>query len=108
MGGTSQGGVFTAVRSTTPAAGPAGARGEQQAELWGDAAVEGRSPRPSQSESRRSIAVNTSRVFAFSDGLSSGELEGMREALGPTWRTRFKSAEALPLDLIATRLPAEQ
>ena len=37
LGGTSQGGVYRAVRSTTPAAGPSGARAGQQAELWGDA-----------------------------------------------------------------------
>jgi len=106
LGGTSQGGVYRAVRSTTPAAGPAGARAGQQAELWGDAqwrvlaeAIEARKP--------GSIAINTSRVFAFSDGLSSGELEGMRMALGPAWSARFKRVEALPLELIATRLPAE-
>ncbi len=106
LGGTSQGGVYRAVRSTTPAAGPAGARAGQQAELWGDAqwrvladAIEARKP--------RSIAINTSRVFAFSDGLSSGELEGMRAALGPVWSARLKRVEALPLELIATRLPAE-
>jgi Xaa-Pro aminopeptidase len=46
-------------------------------------------------------------VFAFSDGLSSGELEGMRAALGPKWTARFRPAEALPLELIATRVPAE-
>jgi len=106
LGGTSQGGVYRAVRSTTAAAGPAGARAGQQAELWGDAqwrvladAIAARKP--------RSIAINTSRVFAFSDGLSSGELEGMRAALGPAWSARFKRVEALPLELIATRLPAE-
>jgi len=106
LGGTSQGGVYRAVRSTTAAAGPAGARSAQQAELWGDAqwkvladAIAARKP--------RSITVNTSRVFAFSDGLSSGELEGMRAALGPAWSSRFKSVDALPLELIATRLPAE-
>ena len=107
LGGTSQGGVFDAVRSTAPAAGPAGARGGQQAELWGDAqwqvlrrAVEQRNP--------RSIAIDRSRVFAFSDGLSSGELDGMRQALGPSWASRFTDAESLPLELIATRLPAEE
>jgi Xaa-Pro aminopeptidase len=106
LGGTSQGGVYRAVRSTTQAAGPAGARAGQQAELWGDAqwrvladAISARKP--------RSIAINTSRVFAFSDGLSSGELEGMRAALGPRWSGTFKSVDALPLELIATRLPAE-
>jgi Xaa-Pro aminopeptidase len=106
FGGTSQGGVYRAVRSTTPAAGPAGARVAQQAELWGDAqwkvladAIAARKP--------RSIAINTSRVFAFSDGLSSGELKGMRTALGPIWSSRFTHVDALPLELIATRLPAE-
>ena len=106
LGGTSQGGVFQAVRSTTPAAGSAGGRVAPQAELWGDAqwqvlrqAIESRRP--------TTIAVNTSRVFAFSDGLSSGELAGMRAALGPKWTSRFKPAEALPLELIATRVPGE-
>ena len=106
LGGTSQGGVYQAVRSTIPAAGPAGGRVTPQAELWGDAqwqvlkrAIEERRP--------RTIAVNTSRVFAFSDGLSSGELEGMRAALGPKWTSRFRRAEALPLELIATRVAGE-
>jgi len=36
LGGTSQGGVYKAVRSTKPAAGPAGAQQQAQAELWGD------------------------------------------------------------------------
>jgi hypothetical protein len=106
LGGTSQGGVFQAVRSTTPAAGPAGGRVAPQAELWGDAqwqvlkqAIESRRP--------TTIAINTSRVFAFSDGLSAGELDGMRAALGPKWASRFRPADALPLELIATRTPAE-
>jgi hypothetical protein len=106
LGGTSQGGVFTAVRSTKAAAGPAGGNVQQNAELWGDeqwqvlvAELEKRNP--------QSIAINTSRVFAFNDGLSSGELEGMREALGPKWTSRLKPAENLALDLIATRLPEE-
>ena len=36
LGGSSQGGVYTAVRSTQAAAGPAGGRAERNAELWGD------------------------------------------------------------------------
>jgi len=36
MGGTSQGGVFTVIRSTKAAAGPAGGQVQAQAELWGD------------------------------------------------------------------------
>src|SRR5512143_3580911 len=102
MGGTSQGGVFTAIRSTKPAAGPAGGQVQAQAELWGDEQwqvlkkeIEKRNP--------RSIAIDVSRVFAFNDGLSAGELEGMKAALGPKWTGRFKHADDLALDLIATR-----
>jgi Xaa-Pro aminopeptidase len=107
LGGTSQGGVYQAVRSTKPAAGPAGARSQRQAELWGDEqwqvlkrVVEERKP--------KAITVNVSRTWAFADGLSAGELEGMRAALGPTLSARFKRSDALALDLIATRLPEEE
>ena len=107
LGGTSQGGVFQAVRSTQTAAGPAGATSQRQAELWGDEqwkvlkrVVEERKP--------KAIHINVSRTFAFSDGLSSGEYEGMRAALGPGWSSKFKRNDAVALDLIATRLPQEE
>ena len=106
LGGSTQGGVYTAVRSTRTAAGPAGGSTQRNAELWGDEqwlalkeVVEQRNP--------RTIAVNVSRVFAFSDGLSAGELEGMREALGEKWTSRFVRHDGLAVDLIATRLPEE-
>ena len=105
LGGTAQGGVFEARRSTKQAAGDVG-RG-QQAELWGDEqwqllkeVVEERDPRV--------IGINRSTVFAFSDGLTSGELQGMTAALGEKWTSRFRNAEALPLELIAARLPEEE
>ncbi|MEO7271969.1 MAG: M24 family metallopeptidase [Vicinamibacterales bacterium] len=105
LGGTSQGGVYEARRSALSAAGNAG-RGPQ-AELWGDEqwqilkqVVEERQPRV--------IGINRSTVFAFSDGLSSGELAGMSAALGQSWTSRFKDAEELPLELIASRLPDEE
>jgi Xaa-Pro aminopeptidase len=105
LGGTSQGGVFEARRSTKKAAGDVG-RG-QQAELWGDEqwqalaeVIEERDPRV--------IGINRSTVFAFSDGLSSGELQGMSAALGAKWTSRFRDAEGLPLELIAARLPEEE
>jgi hypothetical protein len=105
LGGTSQGGVFEALRSTTKAAGDVG-RG-QQAELWGDEqwkvlehVIAERNPRV--------IGINRSTVFAFSDGLSSGELEGMSAALEDKWTSRFKDAEGLPLEFIASRLPEEE
>ena len=78
LGGTSQGGVWTARRSTKPVAAAVGWR---QAELWGDEQwqalkqlVEEKNPKV--------IGINRSKVFAFNDGLSSGELLGMSEALG--------------------------
>lgn len=107
LGGTSQGGLYQAVRSTKPAAGPAGAHSQRQAELWGDeqwqvlqGVVEERKP--------GSITVNVSRTWAFADGLSAGELEGMRAALGPTWSARFNRVDALTVELIATRLAEEE
>jgi Xaa-Pro aminopeptidase len=107
LGGTSQGGVFDAVRSTQVAAGPAGSMPRRQAELWGDdqwlvlkKLIEERKP--------RSITINSSRTFAFADGLSSGELEGMRAMIGPEWAAKFKPVDGLAVDLIASRLPEEE
>jgi hypothetical protein len=104
LGGTSQGGLYEAVRSTRAVDAPVGGR---QAELWGDQqwlvledVVEKRNPKV--------IGINVSRTFAFADGLSAGELEGMSEALGTKWTSRFKRAEALPVELIASRLPDEE
>jgi Xaa-Pro aminopeptidase len=114
LGGSSQGGVYEAVRATKPvpvAVGPTVAPGSGNttptAELWGDeqwqvlkALVERVKPRV--------IGIDVSRTFAFSDGLSAGELAGMSEALGVEWTRRFRHAESLPLALIATRLPDEE
>jgi Xaa-Pro aminopeptidase len=104
LGGTSQGGVYQAYRSKKAVAAAVGGR---QAELWGDEqwtllreVIEERNP--------KAIGIDVSRVFAFSDGLSAGELDGMKAALGPTLAARFKPAEALPLEMIATRLPEEE
>jgi len=104
LGGTSQGGVFDARRSAVAVAAPVGGR---QAELWGDeqwkalkTVIEERKPAV--------IGIDRSTVFAFTDGLSSGELAGMSEALGPAWTAKFRNAEGLPLELIASRLPEEE
>jgi hypothetical protein len=104
LGGTSQGGLYEAVRSTRSVDAAVGGR---QAELWGDQqwlvlkdVIERRNPKV--------IGIDVSRTFAFSDGLSAGELEGMSAMLGSKWKTRFKHAEGLPLELIATRLPDEE
>jgi Metallopeptidase family M24 len=104
LGGTSQGGVFDARTSAKTVVNPVRGR---QAELWGDEqwlllkeVVEERRPKV--------IAIDRSTVFAFSDGLSSGELQGMTDALGPAWSSKFRDAERLPLELIASRLPEEE
>jgi Xaa-Pro aminopeptidase len=97
LGGTSQGGVFEARRSTKPAAANIGQG--SQAELWGD----------EQWQALKAvIGIDRSTVFAFSDGLSSGELQGMSAALGNEWTAKFKDAGDLPLELIASRLPEEE
>jgi hypothetical protein len=109
LGGTSQGNVFKAVRSMKAVPQPAaGSRGnDRQAELWGDEqwsilkqVIEERKP--------NKIAINTSRNFAFADGLSSGEKEGMLQALGAPWTSKIVNAEALAVDLIAARQPEEE
>jgi len=103
LGGSSQGGVFDARRSTKPVEA---AVGGNQAELWGDeqwaalkAVVDERNPRV--------IGIDYSRVFAFTDGLSHGEYAGMTEALGTRWTARMKPAEELPLQFIASRVADE-
>jgi hypothetical protein len=104
LGGTSQGGLYEAVRSTRAVSADVGGR---QAELWGDAqwlvlkdVIEQRQPKV--------IGINSSRVFAFSDGLTSGEMEGMAMTLGTQWTSKFRKAEELPLEFIATRIPEEE
>jgi hypothetical protein len=114
LGGTSQGGVYEARTSSrvlrssgSQVLGSSGTQVRRQGELWGDeqwdllkTVIEERKPRV--------IGIDRSTVFAFTDGLSSGELEGMSRALGPAWTSKFKDAERLPLDLIASRLPDEE
>lgn len=103
LGGTSQGGLYEARRAMKAVTA---AVGGQQAELWGDEqwsvlrqVLEEKNPRV--------IAIDVSRTFAFTDGLTAGERDGMTEALGPALAARFKPAEALALEMIAARLPDE-
>ena len=49
-----------------------------------------------------------SRIFAFSDGLSSGELAGHARGARRRVDGAFKDADGLPLELIASRLPDEE
>jgi Xaa-Pro aminopeptidase len=98
LGGSSQQGLYEAVRGTQQA--PDG----RQRELWGRDQwvlfadmVRERDP--------GTIAVNISETHNFSDGLSAGEWEQMREALGPTYVRRIVRAELLPIDYISIRVP---
>ncbi|MCC6245396.1 MAG: aminopeptidase P family protein [Gemmatimonadaceae bacterium] len=109
LGGTSQGSVFKAVRSMKAVPAPAAGSNsnDRTAELWGDEqwgvlkqVIEERKP--------RKIALNTSRTFAFADGLSSGERDGMLQALGPQWAGKVVASEALAVDMIASRQPEEE
>jgi Xaa-Pro aminopeptidase len=105
LGGSTQGGIYAAVRSQRAVQG--NILGANQAELWGDQqwlvlkdVIEQRRP--------GRIAIDISRTWAFADGLSAGEYEGMRETLGDTWTRRFVRAEGLAVDVIASRLPDEE
>ena len=114
LGGTAQGGLYRAVRAmkevpaapgVTVAAG-SGTR-SRQAELWGDEQWQVLK-RELEARPVRRMAVNVSRTFAFADGLSAGELEGMSEALGPALLQRAVRVDGLALDLIATRTADEE
>jgi Xaa-Pro aminopeptidase len=97
LGGTSQGGVFEAFRSTRPA--PT----QDTGELVGDEQwrllrelVEDRDP--------TNIALNIDPDWAFSDGLHAGEREVLEEALGP-YVDRVVREPRLALNYIALRIP---
>ncbi len=99
LGGTSQGGVYEAVRATNEA--PDG----RAAELWGKdqwdlfaRMVRDRDP------SR--IAVNISHDHNFADGLSAGEWEQMRDALGAGLESRVVREPLLAIDYLAMRVPS--
>jgi len=99
LGGGTQGGVYESRRSARQVDGGGVTR---QAELWGPdqwqvlkAVLEERQPKV--------IGIDVSRTFAFADGLTHGEYEGMAEVLGPAWMSRMKPAEGLPVDVLAWR-----
>jgi hypothetical protein len=102
-GGTSQGGLYTVVRDPDAITGTAGTQ-QRAAEPFGPeqwklltTVVRERDP--------ETIAINVSHTHAFSDGLTLGEWEGMREALGPDYASRVVRRELLPLEYIEERLP---
>ena len=105
LGGSSQGGLYTAVRSERPVSG--NWMGANRAEIGEDEQwlvltdlIEQRKP--------ARIAINMSREWAFADGLSAGEHEAMRAALGEPWTSRLVREDGLAIDFIASRLPDEE
>ncbi len=102
IGGTSQGGLYEVIRDPQADVGAAGTE-RRLAEPFGPEQwklltpiVEARGP--------DRIAVNISHTYAFSDGLSAGEWEQMREALGP-YADRIVREDLLALQYIAERIP---
>lgn len=98
LGGTSQGGLFQAYR------GEASTSTTQRAELWGmdqwrlfARLVKERNPKV--------IAVNASADHNFADGLTLGEWEQMKEALGPDLEKRIVRNPRLAIDYLALRVP---
>jgi hypothetical protein len=104
LGGSSQGGLFQAVRDSSAnvqTAAVAGRGGELVgAGQWAllRRVIEARHP--------ATIALDISQTHAFSDGLSFGEYEQLQAALGPSLMGRVRRAELLPLEYIAARPPA--
>jgi len=98
LGGTSQGGVFEAFRSTRPAPTQPTAElvGDEQWKLLREL-VEDRDP--------ENIVLNIDPVWAFSDGLHAGEAEALLDALGPKYAGRVKREPRLAMNYIALRLP---
>ncbi|HJU67456.1 MAG TPA: M24 family metallopeptidase [Gemmatimonadaceae bacterium] len=105
LGGSSQGGVYTAVRSQRAVSGSWMAAnraeiGENEQWLVLRDLIEERKP--------ARIAINVSRDWAFADGLSAGEYETMRETLGEPWTSKLVRVDGMAVDFMASRLPDEE
>lgn len=103
IGGTSQGGLYEVVRDPAATVGAAGAR-ERPAEPFGPEQWRLLVPIVTERDPA-TIAVNVSRTHAFSDGLTAGEWEALRETLGEKYAARVVHRELLPLEYIEERLP---
>lgn len=99
LGGTSQGGVYEAIRATSTASDGRATEliGRDQWDLFARMVRE-RGP--------ERIAVNISREHNFADGLSAGEWEQMAEALGPELTARVVREPLLAIDYLAMRVPS--
>jgi Xaa-Pro aminopeptidase len=98
LGGGSMGGLYDVYRTEQPTAT------DRKAELWGAdqwrlfaKLVRERNP--------KRIAVNISHEHNFADGLSAGEWEQMRDALGPELEARVVRNPRLAIDYLSLRVP---
>ena len=109
LGGTSQGGMYSAIRSELTATNVSS--GRTTAELWGSAQWDVLTKVIRERKPKR-IALDIDTTFAFADGLTLGEYTGMlsREVLKPDgdWRPTITPAGRLAVDLIGTRQPEEE
>jgi Xaa-Pro aminopeptidase len=99
LGGGSMGGLYETYRAQQET------EGEDQAELWGAGqwrlfAQVVRELNPNV------IAVNIDHEHNFSDGLTAGEWEQMRDALGPELESRVVRNPRLTIDYLAMRVPS--
>jgi hypothetical protein len=99
LGGTSQGGLYEVYRASSATSTA------EKAELWGmdqwrlfATLVRERNP--------KAIAVNISPDHNFADGLSAGEWEQMKAALGPDLESRIVRNPRLAIDYLALRVPS--
>jgi Xaa-Pro aminopeptidase len=109
LGGTSQGGLYSAVRSEIAATNVSS--GRTTAELWGSAQWDVLTKVIRERKPKR-IALDIDTTFAFADGLTLGEYTGMlsREVLKPEgdWHAQITPAGRLAVDLIAIRQREEE
>ena len=103
IGGTSQGGLYDMVRDPAAAEGTAGTE-RRLAEPFGPEQWRLLTPIVAAREPR-TIAVDISHTHAFSDGLTAGEWEQLRNALPAGYEARIVRRELLPLQYIEERLP---
>lgn len=99
LGGSSQGGLYEAVRDTEAA--PDG----RPRELWGRAQWD-LLARVVRERNPRRIAVDIAHEHNFADGLSAGEWEQMQDALGPELARRVVREPRLAIDYLALRVPS--
>ncbi len=99
LGGSSQGGLYEAIRDTEAA--PDG----RPRELWGPAQWD-LLARVIRERNPRRIAVNIAHEHNFADGLSAGEWQQMRDALGEYLTSRVVREPRLAIDYLALRVPS--